>query len=102
MATLEEEVQQRVNNEGVNYTSRTWQLLKAKGKTLTKEESDAYVIIQKAHVEFTGHSLPPLPGARKTRTQVKAESAPIVSDAVIEEAVKGGLAARLASMRKDK
>ena len=99
MATLEEEVAQKIEDEGVKYTTRTWQRLKAKGKALTKEDSDAYVLIQKAHVELTGYSLPPLPGARKTRTQVKAESAPTVSDAVLEEAVKGGLAARLAKMR---
>ena len=95
-----EQIAQKIEEEGVKYTSRTWQLLKARGKPLTLEESDDYVLVQKAHVELTGYSLPPLPGARKTRAQVRNQDLPPVSEEVIEQAVAGGLAARLAKMRE--
>lgn len=100
MATLAEQVAQKIEEEGVKYTERTWKLLKAKGKSLSKEDSDVYVLVQKAHLELTGYSLPPLPGARKTRAQVRNQDLPPVSEAVLDEAVAGGFAARLAKMRE--
>jgi len=101
MATAEE-IEAQIEQRGTDYTASMWKQLKARDKTLTPEEADLYYIIQKAHLRLTGHSLPPIKGARMTRAQKRDDLGPEVKDEVLDKAVAGGLAARLAKMRKDK
>lgn len=96
---LIKEVEERIELEGSKYTSEVWKMLKAKNKTLTPDEAAVYHVIQKAHIRLTGHSLPDIKGARKTRAQIRNELGPEVKDEVIEKAVQSGLAAKLKQMR---
>lgn len=97
-----EEVEDKISELGVNYTSRIWQLLRAADITLTPEQADTYSIIQKAHTRLTGNSLPQIKGAMKTRAQEKDEEGPKVKEEVIEKAVQGGLMAKLKRIREGK
>lgn len=92
-------VQDRIDTEGVKYTSAVWQLLQSKGKFLTPDQAEAYALVQKAHFEFTGYSLPPIKGAKMTKAQVRDSMGPEIKEEVLEKAIQGGLAAMLKKMR---
>jgi hypothetical protein len=92
-------VRDRIDAEGVKYTSAVWQLLQAKGKFLTPDQAEAYALVQKAHFEFTGYSLPPIKGAKMTKAQVRDSMGPEIKEEVLEKAIQGGLAAKLKQMR---
>lgn len=96
---LIEEVKARIELEGVKYTARTWQMLQANQIRLTPDEAKAYELIQKAHYEFTGYSLPPIKGANMTRAQVRDTESPLIKEEVLDKAIQGGLAARLKQLR---
>lgn len=98
-----EEVEDKIAELGVKYTARIWKLLQAADITLKPYQADIYHIIQQAHLRFTGHSLPAtIKGARKTKAQIRDATGPEIKEEVIEQAVQGGLAARLKQMRENK
>jgi hypothetical protein len=101
MESARVEIESRIAEEGAAYTAEVWKMLKAKNKTLSPEDAELYDIIQKAHYRLTGHQLPHINGARRTRAQARDDLGPEVKEEVIAEAVKGGLAARLAKLRSE-
>lgn len=99
----EDDINAGIAEKGVHYTETFYKKLKCKNITLTPEMAEKYKIVQKAHIELTGYSLPSdIKGAIKTRAQVRDDLGPQVKDEVIEKAVAGGLKARLAKMRGKK
>lgn len=98
-SSLIDTVRERIDSEGVKYTSSVWQLLQAKNKILTPEQSEAYALVQKAHFELTGYSLPPIKGAKMTKAQIRDAEGPAIKEEVLEKAIQGGLAAKLRQMR---
>lgn len=99
-----EEIEDKIAEEGVEYTASVWQILQCKKKLmLTPEMVERYYIIQKAHYDLVGVYLPDtIKGAKRTRTQVNNDLGPKVKDEVLDKAIQGGLAARLAKMREGK
>jgi len=95
-----EQVEEQIEQYGVLFTANFWKKLQARGIILTPEQAEIYHIVQKAHVNITGHSLPPtIKGARLTRAQVRDNIGPEVKEEVLEKAVLNGLAAKLAKLR---
>lgn len=97
--SLIEQVKEKIDLEGVAYTVRTWQLLQARKKPILPEEVEPYSLIQKAHLEFTGYSLPPIKGAKLTRAQNRDALGPEVKEETLEKAIQQGLAAKLRQLR---
>jgi hypothetical protein len=95
-----EQVEEQILVHGVSYTSSFWKTLQIQEKlVLTVEQAEIYHIVQKAHVELTGHSLPDtIKGSMKTRAQIRNEIGE-VDETKIENAVQSGMMAKLAKLR---
>lgn len=98
-----EEIEARLAEEGTAYAVNCWKLLKAYNITLTTEMADRFYVIQQYYLKEKGYSLPQvIKGARKTKAQLRDDLGPMVDEKKLDSVVKGGLAARLAQMRKGK
>jgi len=99
-----EDIDQKISEKGSEYTAGVWKLLQCQDKlVLTPELAKVYNYIQKEHIRLTGYSLPPtIKGAMKTRAQSRDELGPEIKDEVLDEAIKGGMMARLKLMREGK
>jgi len=98
-----EEIEFKIAEEGARYTARFWKVLQChlNKKALTPEQADLYYIVQKAHLNLTGYSLPAtIKGARKTRAQIRDDSGTEISDEKLDKAVQEGLMAKLKRMRE--
>jgi len=98
-------IEKKIAEEGSNYTGNFWKILQIhfNKKSLSREQSDLYYIIQQAHLRLTGYSLPAtIKGARKTKAQIRDDSGPEIKDEILDKVVKGGLSARLKAIRERK
>lgn len=95
------QIEDKIEEEGKKFTASFWMKLQARDKlVLTLEQAELYNIVQKAHIRLTGYSLPDtIKGAMKTRAQIRNELGTI-DEGKVEAAVQGGLAAKLAKLRK--
>jgi len=98
----EERIEAMVKKYGSTYTADMWKILHVqKNLILTPEMAERYKIIQDHHMRLRGKYPPDtVKGAFRTRSSVKNDAGPGVSDEVLDKAVQGGLAARLAKMRE--